>query len=421
MTVEAFTGPAGTGKTHHLIERVRELVSHHPLQSEQRLLALTFMHGARRRLQAKLNAVPEISRHVECLTIDSLALRLVKRWRSLARELELVPPDDEQFDRVCEQAAAILQHPLVVSWIGSRYPMILVDEAQDLGAPRLAIIQALASQLRVLVAFDEFQCLDARLRPNPLSGWIARACVPRELGFNHRTAIEPLLAAAREIRLSRPPDPAGAFRIFSAPSAPAAAAYLANAISWHGGNSIVVLSPAMTGGFAEQVVKRVATQACGRQGNGPYAISWEGTEQQTVDQLIAQLSDRRDGRLDEWITEFGRLPDTVYGRQLHAWIRRVFATCDATTVDRETVNRQLRLMVRRTRQFGREQAARITAMTVHQAKNREFDGVFVIWPYQVGGDAEHKRRLLYNAITRARLWCTVVVQGRGPPQTAPFV
>jgi len=37
------------------------------------------------------------------------------------------------------------------------------------------------------------------------------------------------------------------------------------------------------------------------------------------------------------------------------------------------------------------------AMTVQQAKNREFDGVVVLWPFQVGGDAEHKRRLLLRS------------------------
>jgi DNA helicase IV len=60
------------------------------------------------------------------------------------------------------------------------------------------------------------------------------------------------------------------------------------------------------------------------------------------------------------------------------------------------------------------------AMTVQQAKNREFEGVFVLWPYQIGGDAEHKRRLLYNALTRARRWCTVVAQSADLLQAAPF-
>jgi superfamily I DNA/RNA helicase len=60
------------------------------------------------------------------------------------------------------------------------------------------------------------------------------------------------------------------------------------------------------------------------------------------------------------------------------------------------------------------------AMTVQQAKNREFAGVVVIWPYQVGGDAEHRRRLLYNALTRARRWCTIIVQGQQILASPPF-
>lgn len=60
------------------------------------------------------------------------------------------------------------------------------------------------------------------------------------------------------------------------------------------------------------------------------------------------------------------------------------------------------------------------AMTVQQAKNREFEGVVVIWPYQVGGDVEHKRRLLYNAVTRAKRWCNIIVQGQNILAAAPF-
>jgi superfamily I DNA and RNA helicase len=72
------------------------------------------------------------------------------------------------------------------------------------------------------------------------------------------------------------------------------------------------------------------------------------------------------------------------------------------------------------------------AMTVQQAKNREFEGVIVIWPYQVWGDVEHRRRLLYNAVTRTKLWYNIIVQsqnilgatsfclGRNECRSAPF-
>ena len=65
---------------------------------------------------------------------------------------------------------------------------------------------------------------------------------------------------------------------------------------------------------------------------------------------------------------------------------------------------------------------RLKAMTIHQAKNREFDGVIVLWPIRgnVGQD-DQKRRLLYNAITRAKKWCTVIVQKKDMLDKAPFV
>lgn len=53
---------------------------------------------------------------------------------------------------------------------------------------------------------------------------------------------------------------------------------------------------------------------------------------------------------------------------------------------------------------------RIRAMTVQQAKNQEFDQVVVLWPFEVQGEPERLRRLLYNAVTRAKRKVIVVVQ-----------
>ncbi|MNY39192.1 RecBCD enzyme subunit RecD [compost metagenome] len=99
--------------------------------------------------------------------------------------------------------------------------------------------------------------------------------------------------------------------------------------------------------------------------------------------------------------------------QFHALGRDEFARADIEAV----VARNVALR----RQHGGNSTHLFTALTVQQAKNREFDGVVVIWPYQVGGDVEHKRRLLYNAVTRARRWCNVIVQGQNILAAAPFV
>ncbi|WP_454841959.1 ATP-binding domain-containing protein [Pseudomonas hormoni] len=59
-------------------------------------------------------------------------------------------------------------------------------------------------------------------------------------------------------------------------------------------------------------------------------------------------------------------------------------------------------------------------MTVHAAKNREFDLVLALWPAAIGGDEILKRRLLYNAITRAKGQCLVLVQSTRAMMAPPF-
>jgi DNA helicase IV len=92
-----------------------------------------------------------------------------------------------------------------------------------------------------------------------------------------------------------------------------------------------------------------------------------------------------------------------------------------TEFTREEIETVIARNVALRRQYSSGIAHLFTAMTVQQAKNREFEGVVVIWPYQVGGDVEHKRRLLYNAVTRAKRWCNIIVQSQNILATAPFV
>jgi superfamily I DNA/RNA helicase len=60
-------------------------------------------------------------------------------------------------------------------------------------------------------------------------------------------------------------------------------------------------------------------------------------------------------------------------------------------------------------------------MTVHQAKNREFSRVIVLWPYEVPREMEKQRRLLYNAITRAKAHAVVIVQSPNRLDQPPFI
>ena len=87
----------------------------------------------------------------------------------------------------------------------------------------------------------------------------------------------------------------------------------------------------------------------------------------------------------------------------------------------EGILQQARRIHQRSRAHRRVRDQGVRAMTIHQAKNREFDSVLVLWPYEVAGSAERQRRLLYNAITRAKRQALVVVQSPERLTRPPFV
>src|SRR5437660_2357176 len=172
MTVTAFEGPAGTGKTHSLMDHLGTWMREQPLALHERVLALTFMHGARRRLDSRLREIDGLSGRYQAATVDSFAWRLIQRWRRLAVSLGHAIPQEEQYDDTCALAAMLLTRPAVRSWVAVSYPLMLVDEAQDLSAERSAMIEEIATATHVVLAYDEFHCLKPALRPMPILAWL---------------------------------------------------------------------------------------------------------------------------------------------------------------------------------------------------------------------------------------------------------
>ena len=68
MSLIGIEGAAGTGKTYRLMELVADSLGTSPLAEGQRILALTFMHGSRRRLSERLRAVAGLNSRFDCLT-----------------------------------------------------------------------------------------------------------------------------------------------------------------------------------------------------------------------------------------------------------------------------------------------------------------------------------------------------------------
>jgi len=168
MPFVGFEGPAGTGKTHELIETVRGRVVAPGILPHQRILALTFMHGSRRRLDERLAGTVETRGRSSCVTIDSFAAHLLRRWQAVAGAL----PEMSQFDEVCDSCGSLLERPEIAHWVTASFPIIAIDEAQELKPCRLRIVKALAADADLYVAADEFQCLDEDIDTAPFVGMV---------------------------------------------------------------------------------------------------------------------------------------------------------------------------------------------------------------------------------------------------------
>lgn len=421
MTVVAFEGPAGSGKTHRLIDELRATLERRPLSDHQRVIALTFMHGSRRRLDARLRHVNGLAGRYEATTLDSFAWRLTQRWQRLALHLGYGLPAEDAYGETCALAAALLDCEHVRAWVASSFPLVLVDEAQDLSAERSAIIEALAQAATILLAFDEFQCLNPALLPVTIENWIRDHCEPVTLEGCQRTDNEELIGAARAVRNGQAVNRNGRrFKVMATPSQPLAATCLANAIAWRKGGNMAVLTPSRQGGFADNAVARVCAGPHGQQRNGPYNIVWESGDEQDCAALWERLGIADRCSVEDVLaamTPHRNIPEIRVARD---WVMRQRCTRGLEEVTGEELRRRLAYALSARRRHSERRQPQFAAMTIQQAKNREFDHVVVLWPYTVPNNDEQRRRLLYNAITRAKRSCTVLVQSQTLIDAPPF-
>jgi superfamily I DNA/RNA helicase len=417
----AFEGPAGCRKTHRLMDELVNALGREPLEAHQRVLAVTFMHGSRRRLESRLSIIESLRGRYEAVVLDGFAWRLIQRWRRLIIHLGFALPQEHDFDACCELAARLVATPIVAQWVKSSFPIMIVDEAQDLCADRSAIVSALSATVTVILAFDEFQCLAPELRPVPIQTWLAENAPPATLHGNRRTNIAQLLAAADAVRQGLPvPDGGREFRLTVTPGLPLMATWLANAVRFRrNGGTLAVLTPSR-GGPAAAAVARVAAGPIGRQQSGPFAISWENSDADDLAGIWDRVALAGQCQIDDAIAALHDVRDDPILLRTRDWLQGKERTTGITHIASAEIRAQVERLVTRRRQFGGRRDPTLSAMTIHQAKNREFDHVVVIWPHRVPNGDDQRRRLLYNAITRARRSCTVLVQAQPLLCGAPF-
>lgn len=430
MSLRMYEGPAGTGKTTRLLAAAREHLEQHPLESEQRVLALTKYHGSRRRMETKLGDRDNgVGNDLICTTIDSFAWNLVLRWRALVGHLGLRPVDGE-FASVTAAAGVLLRRPNVARWVTRRYPLVVVDEMQDCKGGEVSLLSGLEPYGHLLCGADAFQDLSGS-NDNEAISWASEVGEVVELTDVHRTRTVGLLSAAHALRngVSVCSDASHGFEIIPVASAPQGGAVVCWRVrSWerHGPIAVISATAKGTASFTDEAIEWACTKTSrSSRGTtaGPYPIEWESGDDEAQRAVLGLLDLPGDATASVSCVELAAHADRQGVHDLRDWTRRQLFVRGTPTVTVANVVEEVAHLVRRRRVFGPNRPWRRRAMTIHQAKNREFESVVVLWPLRLVGNLEARRRLLYNAVTRARGRAVVIVQDprRTVTSEPPFV
>ncbi len=426
MITKGFTGSAGAGKTTRLLRDLDTYLAEHPLGQSQRVLALTFMHGSRHRLAERL-ANCSAKRHYDCMTLDRFAWDICRRWRSRLRvSNERCPVDLEalNYDTTCEAAVSLLASSDVVKWVTARYPVIVLDEFQDCAPVRLALAQRLHGFTTLLIAADDFQNLNLTCE-SPGVAWLRQLGVCEDLSGCWRTTDTDLIAAAQALRAgtSLPSNTSTSFKLISSPSAHVAASYISQTMAQATANGVVLISAAREGTspWVDEVIQLVRTKQYGKQKAGPVQIKWETASERMIEETVGALGVEEPSK-QILASEIHALPKTPLSLQLKRWAEHERRVLGNTVFRASDVRSQIMRASQQFRSLGTTKHSRYCSMTIHQAKNREFNVVIVLWPFQVVSDPLLQRRLLYNAITRAKRRAIVIVHDpkKSRVTTPPF-
>lgn len=375
-------------------------------------------------MDGRLRRIPDLRRRYRCCTADSFAWSVVRRWRTLARTTLESQLAEEDYEQVCSLAGDLLSDTAVSRWVSRAYPIVVVDEFQDSKRGQLAMISSLCTSATCIAAADDYQDLEST-EENPAVAWARSNCDSESLIDIHRTSALGLLKASRALRAGRDvPVKADGFTVLGAQNHNVAASFVSNNLTWwHRCADIAVLTPVRPSRspFVRDLFSRVAASPIGKPPMGPHGMPWEESQEDECDTFIEglELPDDPNAEVCCDVFSLGHVGGPRQG--LGHWIDRQRRVAGRTTFTTQEVRCEARRIHQRSRAYRRVREHGIRAMTIHQAKNREFHSVIVLWPYQVAGAIERQRRLLYNAVTRARHRVLVVVQNRNRLHQPPFV
>jgi hypothetical protein len=262
MPVFLFEGPAGSGKTTSVVGAIAAAASRGALAGDLRVLALTKMHGSRRRMHEKLQAQPALRNAFDCVVLDAFARQTVRRWRTLAAALsQRTDLEELTFDETCDLAGKLLERPNVATWMARRYGLVVVDELQDCHDGQLRVLRALSMVIPSYLAGDGFQDLSST-GENAAMTWARLDATVTELKTIFRTDVADILKAALALRDGTAVPSGTHCKILTAPKKEIAASFLARNLTWWWSPQpdIAILTPAGPTGskFVRETFARLA-------------------------------------------------------------------------------------------------------------------------------------------------------------------
>jgi superfamily I DNA/RNA helicase len=433
-----YIGQAGTGKTTALIKNLEEILESLEWSDHHVLLAITFMHGSRKRLSQKLQNISRKGKRIECQTIDSFSIFILNRYRRFVgiNKQIIISPDDSESpfindrsdsviinlayarDKVCE----LLSLKVVQDCIRNTYPIIVVDEFQDCEEKLLNIIQLLSNMNILLLAADHFQNLNSDSEDCLATAWLEKHAEIVHLGQIHRTTNSKILKSASALRGNSRVSNGSSIMIEAVPNFNIAAFKISAKIQWSkwglNNSSIAIISPVNTGSsnFVKGCLVRLGKPFIkpNKYSLGPIFLKDDAKSDESFEDILklAPMNSQSDTISISDLRDWESITHPIFKAAVKA-AKKVCHLRGLLFLERYQFHELLSKyhhLHKTFRQTPRKENFIFT--TIHGAKNREFDYVIILWPYESPGKSISKRKLLYNAITRARRDVLLLVQNR---------
>lgn len=430
--VTVYTGQAGTGKTYSLMQQLTQILPQREWQKYEAILALTFMHGSRKRLESNLKFVNnDFKVKCECSTIDSFALNILNRFRSYLDlnkpiSVSLKGADSEgQFeiqltlDTIHNNTIKLLNNESVKAFIGNSYPYIIIDEFQDCDGTLLEIVKLLTRSTNVLIAADPFQQLSDTEECEGMNWILENKFEIFDLNATgvKRTKNNKILNTATCLRKGENIKGEKIY-ITASVSKHLTGAILKPNIHYNiGSGNIAIISPTKKSNFVKDAIASLSTTYTFKKGSknagktiGPYDNLLENDGYANIDELLIDIPKRPLNKLE--LKKLKAKNNFILNRCCEKSLKKMtLRNLEEVPYD-EFIYTLNQFIHTHDNFYRKERISKLTFITIHAAKNREFETVIILWPYEVSGNTLYKRKLLYNAITRAKTNAIIIVQNR---------